>query len=300
MGAMRLLPVKFWLYCAVVACLYGAMVPFWFIGVDVLVRHAGMDRDSATKLMIIPECTMAITTPLTALTMDAFAPSVARLTALSMSAMAVLILSYSCMMVAPTWYPTGVLILLSIGFAVAQQFFFGIVFHAEANTIPLRVTSLASGILGCASNLLAAAVPFTLTGNEDANLAKLTAVAALSLPIYAGTLLSPATRTSRESPSDHSDQLEVPLASPLLLKHASPRWPSSPTRFRTPLAGESSPSLIATVIRAAGEGESSPALVATVFRGRFESCDEVEEDLDFQLDGLSEETTPKLPSDVRL
>ena len=65
---------------------------------------------------------------------------------------------------APTWYPTGVLILLSIGFAVAQQFFFGIVFHAEANTIPLRVTSLASGILGCASNLLAAAVPFTLTG----------------------------------------------------------------------------------------------------------------------------------------
>ena len=48
--------------------------------------------------MIIPECTMAITTPLTALTMDAFAPSVARLTALSMSAMAVLILSYSCMM----------------------------------------------------------------------------------------------------------------------------------------------------------------------------------------------------------
>ena len=55
-------------------------------------------QDSATKLMIIPECTMAITTPLTALTMDAFAPSVARLTALSMSAMAVLILSYSCMM----------------------------------------------------------------------------------------------------------------------------------------------------------------------------------------------------------
>ena len=54
------------------------------------------------------------------------------------------------------------------------------------------------------------------------------------------------------------------------------------------------------MIRAAGEGESSPALVATVFRGRFESCDEVEEDLDFQLDGLSEETTPKLPSDVRL
>ena len=35
---------RFWLYCAVVACLYGAMVPFWFIGVDVLVRHAGMDR----------------------------------------------------------------------------------------------------------------------------------------------------------------------------------------------------------------------------------------------------------------
>ena len=67
---------------------------------------------------------------------------------------------------------------------------------------------------------------------------------------------------------------------------------------RTP--GESSPSIIATVIRAAGEGESSPALVATVFRGRFESFDEVEEDLDFQLDGLSEDTTPKLPSDMRL
>ena len=62
-ASFRQLPTVFWLYLAGGACVYGAVVPFWFIGAKHLQTRFGMTLAQADALLLLPEGLIAFVAP---------------------------------------------------------------------------------------------------------------------------------------------------------------------------------------------------------------------------------------------
>ena len=55
--------LPFWLYLTGAMCVYGAVVPFWFIGGNVLQARFGLDLASADAMVLLPEGAILVVTP---------------------------------------------------------------------------------------------------------------------------------------------------------------------------------------------------------------------------------------------
>ena len=167
--SVRQIPLLFWLYLVGGACIYGAVVPFWFVGAKHLQSRFGMDLSAADALLLFPEGMIALVAPPFGLLIDRQQWSLSkRLTAsaLSLSLIPLCLLSLAWLPVAPAL----VSLVLGTGYAFAQ-----VAGWASITLVaPPHLLNLCSGLNGTGFNILPTLIPLLLfTGNTSVDVTTL-------------------------------------------------------------------------------------------------------------------------------
>lgn len=169
---VRLLSTSFFCYAIGLACAYGAVVPFWFIGSKHLQEHFGMSISTADAVMLIPEGSILVLAMPVGLLVDRCKLSVRQL--LGSASVATCLIGVSFLTLA--WAPIPAIagcVLLGSCYALSQSLGWVIL----AYIAPPEIINLCSGFVGSAINVLPALLPLAFTGRGSVDLTILSAVA---------------------------------------------------------------------------------------------------------------------------
>eukprot|EP01034_Spumella_vulgaris_P025598 gene25598-32070_t len=222
---VRYLPVheygtQFHLFALSACCLYGAMVPFWFVGSKFIQINYGMSVGRADALMLLPEGVIVVVSPLSGYLMDTYRLSLR--TKLSLLALACVSLAVCYLLLAfgygsvATVPPLLTMSLLGLSYAFSNS----LLWTAIVLVIPDRHLASASGVVASAMNVLPSVVPHvilylewllvirhhsdTVPGSSNVGMFALTGVALLSaLFAYLSSVAVNHTEWSVESPSSY-------------------------------------------------------------------------------------------------
>jgi len=185
------LSAKFWMFIVGASLLYGAMVPFWFVGAKYLYEVWGFSDVESAYLMSIPELMMVVVAiPWGFMTDKQKWGPAKRLCAAGISCAGVFgsgMVLFKIGFPENRWFAYLLLPAIGSGFAIACTTAWATVNHLNAE----KLHSLAGAILGAAINLMPAIVPsfFTHDMGYDLNiLAILGVLAALSFFAAAAVL----------------------------------------------------------------------------------------------------------------
>ena len=176
LGGCRSLGMLWWLYILGGGCVYGAVVPFWFIGAKSIELKWGLPTALADGLILLPEGCIVIIAPLLGWMCDSW--RLLLRTRLVLQACAQLLIGGSLYALAtpPTDVlpsPIPVVLVLGVSYAVAQS----LIWAAFGLVAPEPLINVCFGLLGAALNFFPAVVPPTLfTGDGPHDLQVLVVV----------------------------------------------------------------------------------------------------------------------------
>jgi len=184
-----LLNPTYGLYVCGAMCVYGAVVPFWFIGAKVLQTRFGIGLSEADAYVLLPEGTILVVGPAIGVLTDRLH---LRLRALLLfAAVALALVPVSLLVLA--WLPLPraavlpAMVCLGVGYAAAQN----LVWTMLPHVLKQEVLLLGAGVMACSLNLLPALLPVVaFRGDPRFDLSVLAAVGGvgmLALVLAAGT-----------------------------------------------------------------------------------------------------------------
>jgi len=170
--ALRAFSRTYWLFLLGSACVYGAVVPFWFIGAKIIAVRWRMSLSAADTFLLWPEGGIALIAPPLGMLIDRQAWTLRRRLLVCAISLSAIPLGH----IALAWLPLppiiGVLT-LAAGYAFAQN----LVWASIALVSPPSLLNLSSGLVGCAVNVLPALLPAAvLTGESQTDLTILAVV----------------------------------------------------------------------------------------------------------------------------
>lgn len=180
-ATIRRFSATYWLFLLGSMCVYGSVVPFWFIGAKHIALRWDMGLAAADAYLLWPEGSIALVAPPFGLLIDRHKWSFERRLVVS----AVSLLAVSASLLALSWLPLPPVIgvcMLGLGYACAQNLIWSTVPLAS----PPELLNLSAGLIGCAVNImpmLLPAVAFDGNGSRDCTI--LAAVGALGFAAYA-------------------------------------------------------------------------------------------------------------------
>ena len=166
-AVVRIGPI-FWLYLLACACVYGAVVPFWFIGAKHIALKYGTPLTDADAMLVFPEGLIALVAPPFGFLIDRWQWSLR--TRLHASALALALIPTASLMLA--WLPAEsvpplpLVMLLGLGYAFAQN----LVWATITLVAPPRLLNLCAGLLGASCNAIPSLLPglaFNGDGTHD-------------------------------------------------------------------------------------------------------------------------------------
>jgi hypothetical protein len=166
------LDTSFFCYAIGLACVYGAVVPFWFIGSKHLQEHFGMSISTADAVMLVPEGSILVLALPIGLIIDRCKLKARHLLGLASLATFLIGVSFLSLAWAPVHAIAGCLLLGSC-YAVSQSLGWVIL----AYIAPPQIINLCSGFVGSAINIVPALLPLAFTGQGTIDLTILSAVA---------------------------------------------------------------------------------------------------------------------------
>ena len=147
----------YWLYVAGAACVYGSVVPFWFIGAKTLQSRFGIDLATADAMIQLPEGSILVVGPLIGVLSDRWRLGVRAL--LLSGACSLALIPAALLSLAWLPLPDGtvlpVMVALGLGYAAAQN----LLWTALPAMLPRSVLMIGAGVMACSLNLLPALLP---------------------------------------------------------------------------------------------------------------------------------------------
>lgn len=165
----------YWLYVAGAACVYGSVVPFWFIGAKTLQSRFGIDLATADAMILLPEGSILVVGPLIGVLSDRWRLGVRAL--LLSGACSLALIPAALLSLAWLPLPDGsvlpVMVALGLGYAAAQN----LLWTALPAMLPRGVLMIGAGVMACSLNLLPALLPVVaFRGHGSTDLTVLAAV----------------------------------------------------------------------------------------------------------------------------
>jgi hypothetical protein len=151
---------RYYLYVLCGTCLYGSMVPFWFMGGKYLQDYYDMDVTSADSLMLLPEGAIVLVSLPLGMVLDKLKPSLPfKLQLLSVSCLFLPISYFLLCIGCSTEFPISPVFsmcLLGIGYAFSNSTFWAIITLCIGDQKHLGI---ASGLVCSSMNLLPTLIP---------------------------------------------------------------------------------------------------------------------------------------------
>lgn len=158
--------VQYYFYLLNSMCLFGAVIPFWFMGSKFLQLNYGLSVENADFLMILPEGAMVVVSPLLGLVVDWLQLSLRSKLYLmgavcfgTGSALLMLALGYADSGSGVTISPLYTILLLSLCYACANSLTWDVVIQVVPQPDQLAP---ATGLSASASNLLPCLIPYLI------------------------------------------------------------------------------------------------------------------------------------------
>jgi len=191
-ATIRRFTATYWLFLLGSMCVYGSVVPFWFIGAKHIALRWDMGLAAADAYLLWPEGSIALVAPPFGLLIDRHKWSFERRLVVS----AVSLLAVSASLLALAWLPLPPVIgvcMLGLGYACAQNLIWSTVPLAS----PPELLNLSAGLIGCAVNVLPMLLPaVAFDGNGSRDCTILAAVGALGfVALAAGACIERSRRT---------------------------------------------------------------------------------------------------------
>lgn len=164
----------YWLYLLGSACVYGAVVPFWFIGAKVIAQRWGMSLVQADTFLLLPEGGIALIAPPLGMLVDRQRWSLRRRLTVSAASLALIPGAHLALawLALPPVLPVAA---LAIGYGCAQN----LVWASIALVTPPGMIDLSAGLVGCAVNVLPALLPAAVLQGDGRTDLSVLAVAGL-------------------------------------------------------------------------------------------------------------------------
>lgn len=181
LAALRGLGGTFWLYLLGSACVYGCVVPFWFIGAKHIVLFHGATLAEADAMLLLPEGLIALVAPPFGALIDRQRWTLRRrlcASALSLALIPGALLALAWQTALP---PLPLTALLGLGYAFAQN----LVWASITLLVPPAMLNYCAGIVGSAVNLAPALLPvLAFGGGGSADLSVLAAVGVVGVVVF--------------------------------------------------------------------------------------------------------------------
>lgn len=171
---------SYWLYAVGAGCVYGAVVPFWFIGAKHIALKWSYSLSAADAFMLWPEGAIALIAPPFGWLIDRHSWSLRRRLLASACAQAIVALALALLALSP-WDPLVGVGLLGVGYAMAQN----LVWATITSISPPLLINLSAGVIGAALNVLPTFLPIVFSGDGEQDVSILAVVAAVGVLAYA-------------------------------------------------------------------------------------------------------------------
>jgi MFS family permease len=208
LASMKRLGVVFWLYVLASACVYGSVVPFWFIGSKHIVLTWNVSLADADVLLLLPEGLIGVLAPPYGMLIDRMGwtlPTRLLAAAAALSLVPIALTSLAWFRTVP---PTPMVTLLGVGYALSQT----MVWANILLIVPACLLNVATGLLASALNLLPALLPALVFSGADSS-RDLTVLAAVGVVgVLAFALTAVAVRQSRGA-DGHKPTIATPARS---------------------------------------------------------------------------------------
>jgi len=212
-------PYLFWLYLLGGACVYGAVVPFWFVGAKHLQLKFDLPLEAADALLLFPEGMIAVIAPPFGLLIDRQHWSLSKRLKVSAASLALIPLSLLCLAWLPLW-PIFVTLALGTAYALAQN----LVWASITLVSPSPLLNLCSGLTGSGLNVLPSFVPLLLfTGDTSIDLTILAAIGGLGVVAYLLAVRESLSRNRTEDAPAAPCQAQSCMMESMEMTHGSSR-----------------------------------------------------------------------------
>ena len=174
---------SYWCYLVGAMCVYGSVVPFWFIGAKVLQRRFHIGLRAADAMILLPEGSILVVGPAIGVVSDWLKLSMRAL--LLVAAAALALIPLTLLVLAWTPLPKALvlptMVLFGAGYAAAQN----LVWTALPLVLPPRTIMLGAGLMASAINMLPSALPVAFRGHPAFDLTLLAAVGGVGVVAFA-------------------------------------------------------------------------------------------------------------------